>query len=159
MNGLVTSVSSRLDGGPIFQQSLRVNTVFRVVAPPAKPLLVYDGDCRFCTLWIKRWQQITGDRVDYLPSQDASIAACFPEIPREQFAIAVQLIEPMGVVFSGARAAFGALATNPSWRWLLRWYESSPLFARMAEGGYGFVAKHRALFSRLTRFCGHEKVE
>ncbi len=57
----------------------------RVATPPPKPLMVFDGDCNFCTLWIRRWQQMTGDAVDYLPSQDRKFAAQFPEIPREQF--------------------------------------------------------------------------
>ena len=38
----------------------------RVATPPPKPLMVFDGDCNFCTLWIRRWQQMTGDAVDYL---------------------------------------------------------------------------------------------
>lgn len=136
-----------------------MHIVSRVATPPAKPLLVYDGDCRFCTLWIKRWQQITGDRVVYLPAQEPNVAVRFPEIPREQFETAVQLIEPTGVVFSGARAAFGALANNPSWGWLLRCYESSPLFARLTEGSYRLVANHRTLFSWLTRIGWGEHVE
>jgi len=28
-----------------------------IATPPPKPLLVFDGDCNFCTLWIRRWQQ------------------------------------------------------------------------------------------------------
>src|SRR5256885_10825247 len=43
---------------------------------------LFDGDCNFCKLWIKRWQQTTGDRVDFLPFQDPQIAEHFPEIPR-----------------------------------------------------------------------------
>jgi predicted DCC family thiol-disulfide oxidoreductase YuxK len=113
--------------------------------------MIYDGDCRFCALWIKRWQQTTGERVDYLPFQDASVAERFPEIPREQFEIAVELIETDGRVFSGAEAAFRALAHNPGkGRWL-RWYKKSSLFARVSERGYRFVAEHRTLFSALTR--------
>lgn len=136
-----------------------MNPIQHVAAPPPQPLLVYDGDCRFCTLWIKRWQQVTGAQVDYLPAQDASVAAQFPEIPRSQFDAAVQLIEPSGEVLSGARAAFGALARNPAWRWLLRGYESSPLIARLAEGSYRLVAKHRTWFSWLTRIGWGEHVE
>ena len=64
----------------------------RVAAPPSKPLMVFDGDCNFCTLWIRRWQQLTDDAVEYLPSQDASVTARFPEIPCERFATAVQQI-------------------------------------------------------------------
>ena len=46
--------------------------------------MLFDGDCNFCKLWIKRWQQTTGDRVDFLPFQDPQIAEHFPEIPRAQ---------------------------------------------------------------------------
>ncbi len=64
--------------------------------------MIYDGDCRFCSLWVRRWQQATGDEVDYLPSQDPRVAAQVPELPREQFDAAVQLVEPEGTVFGGA---------------------------------------------------------
>ena len=30
-----------------------------------KPILVYDGDCSFCRLWIGRWRDLTADRVRY----------------------------------------------------------------------------------------------
>ncbi len=58
-----------------------------VAQPPPKPLLVYDGDCGFCKLWIARWREITADRIDYAPLQEA--AARFPEVPREAFEHAV----------------------------------------------------------------------
>jgi len=46
-------------------------------------VLIFDGDCTFCRSWVARWQQATGDRVEYAPSQD--VAERFPEIPRERF--------------------------------------------------------------------------
>ena len=131
----------------------------RVATPPPKPLMVFDGDCNFCTLWIRRWQQMTGDTVDYLPSQDAGIAAQFPEIPRERFETAVQLIEPDGVVYSGAEAVFRALTKTPKWQWLLGAYEEAPAFARITEFAYKFVAGHRIFFSRLTRWFWGRHVE
>jgi len=124
----------------------------RVAKPPTKPLLVFDGDCNFCTLWVRRWQHITGDHVDYLPAQDPVIAAQFPEIPPEQFATAVQLIDTNGVVFSGAEAVFRTLACRPNRRWPLRWYEQSKSFAHLTEWAYRRVAENRTLFSRLTRW-------
>ena len=131
----------------------------RVAAPPPKPLMIYDGDCNFCTLWIRRWQQMTGDAVDYLPSQDASVAAQFPEIPSDRFQTAVQLIEPDGTVYSGAEAVFRTLAKNPNWRWALRTYENAPIIARITEFAYGFVAGHRTFFSLLTRWFWGRQVE
>jgi predicted DCC family thiol-disulfide oxidoreductase YuxK len=112
--------------------------------------MVYDGDCNFCSLWIHRWRHTTGDHLDYLPFQDPSVAVRFPEVPRGQFETAVQLVEPDGCVYGGAEAVFRALAQNPHERWLLDWYEHSPVFAHASEWGYRVVARHRTFFSALT---------
>src|SRR5579859_7926630 len=136
-----------------------MNRGIPVAAPPPKPLMVYDGDCRFCGLWIRRWRQLTGDPVDYIKSQDPQVAARFPEIPREEFNQSVQLIEPDGAVFSGAEAVFRALAKNPNLAWPLDFYESSPAFAKITEGSYKFVAGHRTAFSYVTRFLWGRHVE
>jgi predicted DCC family thiol-disulfide oxidoreductase YuxK len=131
----------------------------RVIAPPPKPLLVFDGDCNFCTLWIRRWRQMTGDTVDYLPAQDPTITARFPEIPAKDFTVSVQLIETDGVVYSGAEAVFRALAQNPKRRWPLQAYVSSPALAKVAERGYRLVAQNRTFFSLLTRWFWGRQVE
>ena len=131
----------------------------RVANPPTKPLLVYDGDCHFCGLWIRRWRQLTGDAIDYLTSQDPRIAEQFPEIPRKHFDTSVQFITPDGTVYSGAEAVFRSLAYNPSWQWPLNAYETSPLFSRLTERSYRFVAEHRPMFSALTRWLWGQHVE
>ena len=66
----------------------------RVSHPPTKPLLMWDGECAFCRLWIERWREITAGKVDYATYQEA--AHRFPEIPAEQFKRAMALIEPDG---------------------------------------------------------------
>ena len=121
--------------------------------------MIFDGDCNFCSLWIRRWQQATGDEVDYLPFQDPRVAAQFPELPRDQFEAAVQLIEPEGAVFGGAEAVFRALAHKPHEHWLLDLYYHLPVFARAAEWGYRVVARHRTFFSALTRLAWGRTVE
>ena len=121
--------------------------------------MVFDGDCGFCRFWILRWQRITGNRVDFVPFQELDLGARFPELPRKVFETAVQLIEPDGFVYSGAEAAFRALAHNPHYEWLLGWYAHSPAFARAAEFGYRCVAQHRAFFSALTRLAWGSHVE
>ena len=131
----------------------------RVAAPPPKPLMIFDGDCYFCTLWIRRWQQLTGDAVDYLPSQNERIAAHFSEIPRERFQSSVQLIETDGTVYSGAEAVFRALAKNPKRQWPLRAYEKIPAVTPVTECAYHFVAGHRTFFSTLTKWFWGRHVE
>ncbi len=81
------------------------------------PLMIYDGHCNFCKFWIIRWQRATGGRVEYLPSQDPLIAQHFPEIPREQFDVAIQFIETDGSLYSGAEAVFRSLTYSRFWQW------------------------------------------
>ena len=118
--------------------------------PPAgKPLLIFDGECGFCRAWIERWRAITGDRVEYAASQQ--VAERFPEIPRERFARAVQLIEPDGTRYEAAEAVFRSLAHasgNGAW---LALYRHAPLFAPISEWSYRVVAGHRPVFEKLTR--------
>jgi predicted DCC family thiol-disulfide oxidoreductase YuxK len=117
--------------------------VIRVASPPSKPVLVFDGDCNFCRRWISRWQQATGDRVEYVPFQHPSVAERFPELPREQCEQAVQLIDTDGQIYSGAEAVFRAQAIAPWKRWPLWLYQRAPGVAPVTEWFYRFVARHR----------------
>ena len=117
----------------------------------AKPTLIYDGECRFCSRWIERWRASTGDRVDYVTSQEG--APEFPEISGGEFAEAVQWVGADGERFSGAPAILAALATvSASARTLLSLYKDTPAFACLADAAYSVVARNRMLFSRLTRW-------
>ncbi len=124
-------------------------SALRVAAPPTRPLLIYDGDCNFCRRWVGRWRQITGDAVDYAPSQTAGEQ--YPEIDPARFREAVQLIEPTGEVFSGAQAVFRTLAKAPRRGWPLMLYRRVPGVPALSEAAYAFVAAHRRGFSTLTR--------
>jgi len=123
----------------------------RVASPPAKPLMIYDGDCGFCRYWIERWRSLTGDRIDYLAYQDPRVAGWFPEIPLEAFKQAVQLVEREGRVSSAAEAVFRALAYVPGRSWPLWAYQRIPGVRPIAETAYRFVARHRSALAKLTR--------
>src|SRR5690349_876021 len=112
-----------------------------------RPLMLFDADCGFCRRWISRWQHFTGDRVDYDSYQSAGDR--FPDIPRENFAAAVHLIEPDGSHTSGAEAVFGALAHGGR-RWPLWMYRSLPGFAPVSEALYRVVARNRNGATRVT---------
>ena len=118
-----------------------------------KPLMVFDGDCHFCTRWIKRWQKTTGQAIDYAPLQTAS--ADFPEIPRASFEREVKLIASDGRVFGGAEAVFRSLnwGDRPGFLSKSAWwmYRHVPGFAPFTEICYRFVAGHRTFFSAITR--------
>jgi predicted DCC family thiol-disulfide oxidoreductase YuxK len=125
----------------------------RVAHPPAKPLLIYDGDCGFCLHWVQRWQRITGDAVDYLPFQDPILATRYPELTPADLGAAVHLIEVDGTVWRGAAAALRARATNSRCRFLLWCYRFLPGFAFAAESLYAWVARNRGWMSRFLRLA------
>ncbi|MFP4473451.1 MAG: thiol-disulfide oxidoreductase DCC family protein [Candidatus Omnitrophota bacterium] len=113
-----------------------------------RPVMLYDGDCAVCRRWIRRWQGLTGKRVEYQPYQQT--IGRYPQLSREQCAHAVQLIRPDGTVVSGARAVLESLSSAGRWRWLLWMYERVPLFGRVCEWVYRLIARHRPLLSRLS---------
>lgn len=114
----------------------------------SKPALIYDGNCGFCGIWVRYWQQVTGPEVEYATFQDA--AGSYPEIPREQFQRAVQWIAPDGEVRSGAHAVFTTLAIDPKRRAWLTAYDHVPGFRAISETAYRVIARHRSLFYWVT---------
>ena len=123
---------------------------YRVARAPARPLVLFDGDCRFCRRWTDSWRRSWGARLDLEASQSACVR--FPEISAPAFDSALQLVEPDGSVFSGAYAALRARAHGGGTRGLLLpLYEKIPGAAPVLEFFYRVVAQNRRIFSLLIR--------
>ncbi|HEY4282068.1 MAG TPA: lipase maturation factor family protein [Chthoniobacterales bacterium] len=121
----------------------------RVSNPPPKPLLIWDGECRFCALWVERWRQIAGSSADDAMSQEA--AARYPEIPPELFERAIVYIDADGKVFTAAEAIFRSLRLR-GWQRALAWtYDHIPAFAAVSEFCYRLTARNRQVSSTITR--------
>ncbi len=129
---------------------------FRVSNPPAKPLMIWDGECHFCKRWIERWREITAGDVDYVTYQEA--AGRFPEIPVEQFKRAVAFIETDGKAFFAAEAVYHSLRCRSSRKWLAWSYDRLPGFAAVSELAYRIIARHRKLGSAVTRLLWGKNV-
>src|SRR5215467_9736113 len=121
----------------------------RVSNPPSRPLLIWDGDCDFCRLWIERWRELTAGGVDCVTSQEA--AKRFPEVPADEFNRSLVLIQPDGAVFFAAEAVYRSMAHRRSRKWLAWSYDHVPGFAAVSETGYGLIARHRKFASAVTR--------
>ncbi|MEX1245166.1 MAG: lipase maturation factor family protein [Thermoanaerobaculia bacterium] len=128
----------------------------RVAHPPERPLAIFDGDCGFCRLWIRRWQAATGSGVDYSPSQE--VGTRFPEIPEEAFRRAFQLVLPDGRTFEGAEAVFATLAERPGGRALWTMYRRIPGFDALVDLAYRLVAGHRNAAMAVTRLVWGDSV-
>ncbi len=113
-------------------------------------LLIFDGNCGFCRIWIEYWKKLTADRIESAPYQE--VADRFPQIPREAFTQAVQLVRTDGTVASGAHAVFETLGQE-------RLYQSSFVIRSLSEAAYRFIAQRRNLFYQITRFTFGTHVE
>ncbi len=121
-----------------------------------KPLLIFDGRCGFCRIWIEYLKQLTGDEVDFAPSQEAGPE--HPQIPPENFSQSVQLVMPAGEILAGAKAVFLTLTFAPGMAWVLWSYDHVPGFAVISEAGYRIIAGQRNLFYHVTRFIFGRRV-
>jgi len=113
-------------------------------------LLIFDGDCAFCRLWIAYLKEITGERAAYRPYQEA--AGDYPNIPRKAFKKRVQLILPDESRMTAAQAVFRVLVESPGYGALWWFYQHLPGFAAISEWLYALVAAHRDMGYRLTTF-------
>lgn len=118
--------------------------------PPARALMIYDGDCGFCTDVAYRWRRRIGPSLEIAALQDDRARP--PELPVEALEREVHLVEPDGTVFRGAAAVFRAMAMNRRWAWLWWLYRTIPGFRPVSEWVYGWVADNRTLVSKLTRW-------
>jgi lipase maturation factor 1 len=123
---------------------------------PEEPLVIFDGRCGFCRIWIEYWKVITGGRLTYAPSQE--VGSRYSEIPPEDFGQSVQVVTPAGDVVRGARAVFLTLTYAPGMAWLLWAYRRVPGFAAVTEGAYRWIAAHRTFFYHLTRLTFGKRI-
>ncbi|MBR9909774.1 MAG: DUF393 domain-containing protein [Gammaproteobacteria bacterium] len=120
-----------------------------------QPVLVYDGECRFCCSWINYWSQLSAGQVHYRPYQQA--AGDYPQLDTQQFQQHIQYFDEQGRRYQGAAAAFQVqrkIAGQGYWWWL---YSHLPGFAPLSERIYNLVAAHRGpAFAAQKFFWGKE---
>ncbi len=111
-------------------------------------MLLYDGECGICQEWVDYWQQLTGDKVNYRPYQQA--ADDYPDISVEDLEAAIYLIESDGTFCKGARATYSLYRDIHPQSMLLRLYRFLPGFGFFSELCYRFFSTHRGLLAFFT---------
>ncbi|MGH7753201.1 MAG: thiol-disulfide oxidoreductase DCC family protein [Gemmatimonadales bacterium] len=123
------------------------------LAPPSRPVLIYDGECAFCRRWverIRRWDR--RHAIDAVPFQDAARVARFG-IPKADLHAAMHLVLPDGRAFAGGAAAPEILKLLPGKRWLA-WGFGVPGVLWVATRLYRWIAKRRHRLSCGSHVCG-----
>lgn len=103
-------------------------------------VLVYDGDCGFCTLSAQRLLRWSGGSLTVIPWQGADLDAL--GLTADECSSAVQLVTPTARASGGAAVAEALLACRQPYRSagaLLAWRPIHPL----VERAYALVAANR----------------
>jgi predicted DCC family thiol-disulfide oxidoreductase YuxK len=107
---------------------------------PARPTLIFDGNCGFCAKWVKRMKRLDRDDVIWLlPLQDSRATELSGQ-PRERLEQAAHLVRPDGAVFAGAAAAREAFRYLRGGR-AVGFVATVPGLMPVAERVYAWVAR------------------
>lgn len=116
---------------------------------PAKPTLVWDGNCGFCKFWIIRWKRLSGDKIQFKPYQEA--IHDFKDIDERFFKEAARLVDVDGKLYDGPAAAYKSLSIAGKFPYLLSWYEGSSFFRKLSDFGYQTIADNRNFAMKATK--------
>lgn len=115
-----------------------------------RPIMVYDGECRFCRRMIARLRKMTSNQIDYRSYQ--RVAHEFSQVSVQDFEKAVYWFDPGGRFLWGSDAVLRCLSYIPHLRWLVYLYDRSGIFRWMGRAVYSCVARNRSVFSRIFKF-------
>lgn len=119
--------------------------------PPTLPVLIYDGDCTFCIFWVEHIRIKTGERVEYIPFQNADILRRYPELSPDELAKSLHFLETDGQISIGAEAVFSVryhIAQRGVWLWL---YRHLPGARFVCEAVYRTVVRNREQLYKLIK--------
>jgi predicted DCC family thiol-disulfide oxidoreductase YuxK len=119
---------------------------------PTDPLLIYDGDCAFCSSCVRAAQRVLPGDVPAIPWQRAPDLAVYGLTP-EEAAESVRWVDSSGAVASGQEAVAHLLNhAGGAWsvvgRMLLL-----PLIGDVAEAVYRVIARNRDRLPGGTAAC------
>lgn len=113
------------------------------VGRPAKPTIVYDGQCRFCLKQIERIRRRDRrGRFDYRARQEAGLEQEFPQITQGDFNTGLRLIETDGSVHVGADGVYHIARGLPR-LWMAAWLYRVPGLKQVFRGIYAWIARNR----------------
>lgn len=135
----------------------REGAAARSPAPGSAPVLLFDGECGFCT-WCVEWLSPHLARpVRLIPWQRSDPEAY--GLTRELTAKSVWWVEPSGRRLSAHRAVSQALlACRPPWSWLGRLF-LAPGIRPLGDRAYHVVARWRSHLPGTTPACARDPQE
>lgn len=120
----------------------------------ARPVLLYDGECAFCRMWvrrIRRWDR--HDTIECVPARDRFERGDLPDLSDHAVNARMHLILQDGRIFTGGAALPELLRLLPGGR-VPRLLFLIPGIPWVATKAYDLVARHRHRFGCEGGSCG-----
>lgn len=121
---------------------------------PEADILIYDGDCRFCTGQVERLARFdgTGRRLAFISLHDPEVARRWPDLTYDMLMEQMYLVDRQGNRYGGA-AAFRYLSRKLPWLWPLAPLMHLPFSLPLWQWMYRQVAKRRYKLMGKTHSC------
>ena len=125
-----------------------------------RPVIVYDGECRFCQWSIARIQKLDqADQFEYLPRQADGVGVRYPKLDESDFNTGLRLVEPAlsssesapageNVIYVGPDAVYQIYRRIPPFH-LVTWLCRVPLLSPVFRACYGLIARNRHRFGKV----------
>jgi predicted DCC family thiol-disulfide oxidoreductase YuxK len=121
--------------------------------PPGKSVVLYDGDCRFCTVQSRHLAALARPgAVEMVNFQAPGALDRFPGLTHAACMTAMHLVTPDGRVYKGFEAAVRAVATRPVLGWFAYLYYL-PGLRQLCDAVYRFIAARRYRIMGRTGGC------
>jgi len=109
----------------------------------SKPVIVYDGQCRFCQWSVRRIAHLDRrSRFDLVPRQAPGLEERFPVLAASDFGTGLRLLLDGGAVYVGADAVYQIYRRLPPYH-LLAWLYRLPFLRPLFRAGYALIARYR----------------
>ena len=134
--------------------SLPVSTETRLAQGVVQGVVLYDGQCGFCSRWVKYWAGMLGRRGFEIASLDEAWVAERIKMPHEELLTDVRLLTENGQLISGADV-YLYVTRRIWWAWPFYAIFSLPGFNRLIHAGYRRFARNRYHISHACRLKPH----
>jgi predicted DCC family thiol-disulfide oxidoreductase YuxK len=118
-------------------------------------VVLYDGECGFCSRWVQYWATTLARRGFQIASLDEPWVSEKITMPREELFTDIRLLTTNGQLISGANV-YLYVTRKIWWAWPFYAVFSLPGFNWLIHFGYSWFARNRHRISRACRIPSQE---
>jgi predicted DCC family thiol-disulfide oxidoreductase YuxK len=121
-----------------------------MAADGVQGVVLYDGECGFCSRWVEYWAGTLGRHGFEIASLDEPWVAERLKMPQEELLTDIRLLTAGGELISGADV-YLYVTRRIWWAWPFYAIFSLPGFNRLIQVGYRWFARNRYCVSHACK--------